>query len=380
MRARALLGALALLATFVGTATPAGAVAGTVSATCAGSSSPGGTREFSYAVHAPDSVAPGAQFTVDTDVGYAVPTDVPAGLAMYLVAGGQIVQPLVHSLPGSPSISGPAVFQAPGTPGGVVAITLERFGSEGTVSQPEIDLCTPVRPLVVARVAVGVPVVSIGDGAVVEGASGTRVLELPVTLSRPAASDVTVGFRTEDGSATAGSDYVATSGSVLIPAGSVSGVAPVRVRGDRVVEAKENLRVRLDDPVGAVVGRGVGTGRIIDDDPMTGTRLSVGDASVVEGARGTRTVRLAVSLSAPATTDVTFHFATVDGTAAAGVDYRAEGSDSVIPAGRSSITLAVPVLANTRVESNRSFTVHLSGAVGAGIGRANGVGTIIDDD
>src|SRR6185503_3382357 len=103
-----------------------------------------------------------------------------------------------------------------------------------------------VHRVVVARVGIGVPVVSVGDSAVVEGATGTRGLAFPVTLSRPAATDVTVQFATEDGTATAASDYVAQSGSVTLHAGLVSALAivNVRVRGDRTVEPTENLRVR----------------------------------------------------------------------------------------------------------------------------------------
>jgi hypothetical protein len=77
---------------------------------------------------------------------------------------------------------------------------------------------------------------------------------------------------------------------------------------------------------------------------------------------------------------VTFHWSTVDGTAVAGSDYRAMSFDGVIDVGRTSTTVPVPVLADSTAEPNERFTVHLSGVSGAVIGRANGVGTIIDDD
>jgi hypothetical protein len=158
----------------------------------------------------------------------------------------------------------------------------------------------------------------------------------------------------------------------------------VRVRGDAVVEPKESLRVRLADPVGAVVGRRVGTGRIIDDDPEPGPRLSIGDAAVVEGARGTRSARFTVSLSRPATERVTFHWAVRDGTAVAGVDLRpyggAAGLDGFVDVGRVSTTVPVPVLADTTGEGDEAFTVRLSTVTGATLGRTNGVGRILDDD
>jgi hypothetical protein len=170
---------------------------------------------------------------------------------------------------------------------------------------------------------------------------------------------------------------------VTFQPGIVSAGATVKVRviGDERVEPKENLRVRLHDPVDAALGRAVGTGRIIDDDPSTATlRLSVGDGSVVEGARGSASARFTVSLSAPATQRVTFHLATSDGTGVAGKDYKALSTDWSIAPGAVSVTEPVAAIPNRVADGNRTFRVHLTGVTGATVGRANGVGTIIDDD
>jgi hypothetical protein len=87
-----------------------------------------------------------------------------------------------------------------------------------------------------------------------------------------------------------------------------------------------------------------------------------------------------VSLSDYVPNDVTVHVSTVDGTALAGADYRAQDLDIRFPAGRTSVSVAVPVLADTTPEPTETFGAHLSDAVGATIGRANGVGKILDDD
>ena len=55
------------------------------------------------------------------------------------------------------------------------------------------------------------PTVSIEDVAVEEGA-GSAVFE--VTLSAPSARDVTLGYATSNGTARAGQDYTATSGTL----------------------------------------------------------------------------------------------------------------------------------------------------------------------
>jgi hypothetical protein len=364
---------------------PASAVSASFAATCITTGSPHGPvtdhRTFTYSAHAPDSVAPGASFTVSTDVGYAVPPDATLAASFFDVSGATTEAAVVPADPGAPSIQGDLGLGATGAFGSAVVVTLREFGSLTYVGSLQlIELCAPDHPLTVASVPIGMPSVSVGDVAVVEGSSGTRALGFPVSLSRPAATNVTVAFDTEDGSAAAGSDYVAGSGTVTIFAGSVTGVARVRVRGDTAVEPKESFRLRLRDPVSAALGRATGTGRIIDDDPEPGPRISVGDGSIVEGARGTRSARFTISMSSPATERVTFHFTSSDGTAVGGSDYHVVGYDGVINPGGTSATLPVPVSPDRTSEPTESFTVTLSGVTGAAIGRANGVGTILDDD
>jgi hypothetical protein len=380
-RALAATTALALGSLVVGA--PAGAVTGSVTASCqieGTASGPPTIRTFNDEAHAPDSVPAGATFGVSLDVGYQVPPNATAGFAQFDLTGATAPADGFSVAGGALSIQGSLVPTATGPVGGSAVVSVRRFGAYTQIGDRVIgELCTPVHTAVVARIGIGVPQVSIGDAAVVEGSSGTRAMEFPVTLSRPAATDVTVTFGTESGTATAGADFTTLSGSVTVHAGFVSGIATVRVRGDSTVESTENLRVRLVGPSGAVLGRAVGTGRIVDDDPEPGPRISIGDNSVVEGARGTRSARFVVSLSAAAPEDVTFHYTTIDGTAVAGVDYRAQDSEYHIPAGHTSISVPVPVIADRLAEPNRSFTVRLTSS-NAAIGRANGVGTIIDDD
>jgi subtilisin-like proprotein convertase family protein len=107
--------------------------------------------------------------------------------------------------------------------------------------------------------------------------------------------------------------------------------------------------------------------------------LSVEAARTTEGDGPTHTLPMVVRLSQPSTTDVTFSFDTVDVTALAGQDYLAVHSLVTIPAGRTSVTVDVPVVGNTRFEPNRAFEVDLSPSSGAAVA-GHGVGTIVDDD
>jgi Ca2+-binding RTX toxin-like protein len=124
-------------------------------------------------------------------------------------------------------------------------------------------------------------VVSVGNASVVEGNVGdTPVLKFPITVTNASAcSGFNLQVETEDGTATAGSDYTALPLTpVNINPGETHIVVPVTVLGDNDVEQDETFRLRivsatptqLSDPADpantAHLGDAVGTGTIIDDD------------------------------------------------------------------------------------------------------------------
>jgi hypothetical protein len=77
---------------------------------------------------------------------------------------------------------------------------------------------------------------------------------------------VTVGYATANGTASAGSDYVAQSGTLTFAAGQTSRTIGVVVKGDRNAEPNETFTVRLSGPSGATIARATGVGTIANDD------------------------------------------------------------------------------------------------------------------
>jgi hypothetical protein len=126
------------------------------------------------------------------------------------------------------------------------------------------------------------PSVSIGDVSLSEGNTGTTAFNFTVTLSSVSGVPVTVQYATTNGTATAGSDYTATTtgSTVTIPAGQLSATITVSVIGDTVKEANETFYVNLSSPVGATIADGQGVGTIINDDgkTRTSTVMSAADA------------------------------------------------------------------------------------------------------
>ena len=222
------------------------------------------------------------------------------------------------------------------------------------------------------------PTVSVGNASVVEGDIGTTTLSLPVTLSGPSGREVDVDYATSDGTATAGSDYSATSGTLVFAAGETSKQIDVTVTGDLWVESNETLSVTLSSPFNADLGTSVATGTITNDD--ANPKLVVSDAAKLEGNSGTTPLTFTVAMVPVSVSDVTVDYATSDGTAIAGSDYTGTSGTLTIPAGQASGTIAVSVSGDKTYEPNETLTLTLSNPAGASIVVGTATGTILNDD
>ena len=101
-----------------------------------------------------------------------------------------------------------------------------------------------------------------------EAEGGT--LDFTVTLSRAASERVSVRYATSDGTAKAGSDYAATSGTLIYSAGETASTISVPVLDDRHDEGPETLTLTLSDPSPSWVRLAdtTATGTIINADRM----------------------------------------------------------------------------------------------------------------
>ena len=111
------------------------------------------------------------------------------------------------------------------------------------------------------------PSLSIGDASVAEGDEGeSATLTFTVTLDPAATLPVTADWATSDGTATAGADYTAGSGTLTFGTGEDSKTVTVTVTGDDADEPNETLMVTLSNESGATLADATGTGTITDDD------------------------------------------------------------------------------------------------------------------
>ena len=131
-----------------------------------------------------------------------------------------------------------------------------------------VELSDPVGTAITNSTGVGtiaadaMPALSITDAVpVAEGGEATFMVSLS-----PASSElVTVAYATQDGTAVAGSDYTAASGTLQFDPGMTSHTIRVAVLNDTAVEPTETFAVELSDPVRATLADGTGVGTITDD-------------------------------------------------------------------------------------------------------------------
>lgn len=135
------------------------------------------------------------------------------------------------------------------------------------------------------------PGMTIADASMDEGNDGTSVLAFRVDLTEVQQEDATVDFASSDGTATAGSDYQAASGTLTIPGGSTTGFVGIEVNGDLASEGDESLFVTLSNPSNGTLLDDTATGTLLDDDCPVAITIDPASANFsIAGGSGTITV------------------------------------------------------------------------------------------
>lgn len=229
----------------------------------------------------------------------------------------------------------------------------------------------------------GMPAISVSGVALAEGTAGETIATFEATLSGPNAEAITVDFTTSDGTALAGSDYQAASGTVTFAPGETTKTITVVVNADATTERDEDFQLKLTNATNAFIGRGQATGTIVNDDQST---LSIGDVTLDEGDGGTTDFVFDVTLNAAVDAPVSIGFATSNGTATTlDGDYTATGGRLEF-SGTPSETkrIVVSVAGDQKLEPNETFSVTLAGLQADGrnvaVARAKSTGTIRTDD
>src|SRR5205823_10792604 len=216
--------------------------------------------------------------------------------------------------------------------------------------------------------------------SVTEGAASVTIT---VIRAGGTASGVTVDYATSDGTAAAGSDYTAKSGTLSFAAGVTSKTFAIPIVKDTLDESDETVNLTLSNPTG---GATLGTPdtavlTIIDNDSGGVLQFSSATYSVNEGVLSGKAV-IKVTRSGGSASGVTVNYSTSDGTATAGFDYTATSGTLTFGAGVTSKTFAIPIVNDTLDEPDETVNLTLSNPTGgATLGTPDtAVLTIIDND
>lgn len=221
------------------------------------------------------------------------------------------------------------------------------------------------------------PDVSINQSTTV--GEGDGVANFTISLSSSAAPhQVIVKYATADGTATQGSDYTNTSGTVTFAPGVTTKIVTVPIINDAIDEFDEAFTVNIQSASPGIITRTQSTATILDDDPPPSA--SIGDVSISEGNSGTRNATFFVSLSATSGKQTTLSYATADDTATAGDDYASASGIIMFSPGQSTSPIIIQAKGDTLNEGNETFVVNLSNPVNVTVADGQGVGTILDDD
>ncbi|WP_425598817.1 putative Ig domain-containing protein [Xanthomonas cannabis] len=199
------------------------------------------------------------------------------------------------------------------------------------------------------------PALSIDDVSVIEGNSGTTTATFTVSLSTASGQTVTVNYATADGTATAGSDYAARSGTLSFAPGTTTQTVAISVNGDLSVEPNETYRVVLSSATNATIARATGTGTINNDDAV----VVIAPASLPAATAGTAYTQ---NLSASGGT-APYTFALSAGALPAGVTLNASGVLSGTPTASGSFNFTVSATdSGAPTTGSRAYTLVVAGA------------------
>ena len=226
--------------------------------------------------------------------------------------------------------------------------------------------------------------VSIADASASESAGE---IAFSVSLSRAHLQDVMVTWTASDGTATQGTHYTGTTGTLTIKDGETHGTLSLPVVDDTANNAARTFTVTLSNPMGGAAldtGHTTATGTILDDEGSGAQDIDIWieDGALVE-SDSDGMMQFAVKLSETYPwREITVDYTTSPGTATAGEDYTAKSGTLTFPAREGCCDpIEVPIINDSEDEDKtETFTVTLSDPQGAALTGASATGTIYDED
>jgi hypothetical protein len=209
----------------------------------------------------------------------------------------------------------------------------------------------------------------------------TPTATITITRQNGNASGIVVQYETSNGTAVAGQDYAAVTGSVTFGANETSKTFTVPIINDTLDETQtETVNLSITNVAGGATLGSQSTAilNIEDDDPLP--LLNIGNISIIEGNQGNTNLSIPVILSAASGRDVSVSFATANITAIAPDDYISTSSVITFAPGETVKSIVIPIVGDRLVESNETFQISLMNPVNSILNSNVSIVTITNDD
>ncbi len=208
--------------------------------------------------------------------------------------------------------------------------------------------------------------------------------DITVSLSQAYASTVTVDYSVTGGTATNGTDYSLSSGTLSFPAYTTSQTITVDITDDSNNESDETIIISLSNPLNASLGTDdTYTLTITDNDgsssPSTPNVYFETSTSTVSEASNSTTIK--VKLSDTYSSTVTVDYSVTGGTATNGTDYSLSSGTLSFPAYSTEQEITVSITNDTDDESDETVEITINNPVNASLTSPyTHTLTIVDDD
>ncbi len=243
-----------------------------------------------------------------------------------------------------------------------------------------------------------IPVINVSNASVTEGdGPGTTAMSFTLTAVDPStapprapeqinggfAGQITINYRTANGSAISSSDYIAADSTVILAPEFRSTNVTIQIVGDTTAEPTEQFTLETYNNVSFTSGTS-GTGTILDTDAAAAATVSIASETVTETASNfVRNFTITRSNNLTAFT-VLVSSASISATLSTDYDPGAPQVITFTAGGALTSTIPVTIVGDNLVESTETFELNLSALNNTTgtttISNAVATGTILDDD
>lgn len=209
--------------------------------------------------------------------------------------------------------------------------------------------------------------VSIAQQAYTVSEAGGSLI-VSVSRSGGTSGAVSISYATANGTATAGQDYTTTTGTLSWADGETGArTFSIPLLNDSIFENNETFTVTLSNPTNGLALGNISSATVTvtsdDAQPLPGSVSLAQQAYTVSETGGNLVV--SVARSGGSSGAVSVAYATANGTATAGQDYTATSGTLTWADGETGVkTFSIPLLNDTLVESNETFSISLSNPTG----------------